>query len=467
MKLKKLLPTLVILTGILFWSCNGDDDQPFAPGVRLSAPMDTYGEGAGAIEVTFTATGAFDRDVVLTYEITGSAVPGEDYQAPAGSVTLGAGALTVTERLVLLDNDEVQPDRELLITLTAVDGGTDFIGSPSSLTLTLTDDDSFPFEDGILVLHEGNFFGGNASVSFVSSDLNTVNNGIFRAVNDRALGDVGQSMAFLGDRAYIVVNNSQTVEVVNRYSFESLGTVESGLLNPRHMAFANGRGYLTNWGDGTDPDDDYVAVIDLESFTVEATIPVPEGPEKILADGNTLYVAHQGGFNQNNIVSVIDAGSNSIQASIPVADRPNSMQLVGDVLWVLSGGNPAFTGNETAGQLDRINTATGAVEATFPFGVTDHPTSLSADGDILYYQLSGDIYAINTTDTRLPQAADIPGVSFYGMTVNDGRLYGVDAADFASNGFLQVYDLSDKTLIQSLEVSLIPGAVYFNGRFEF
>jgi YVTN family beta-propeller protein len=467
MKAKRLMLTAAALAGMFFYSCNNDDDQPFDPGVSVSTPEDTYPEGSGPIAVTFTTTDTFNSDVLLTYEITGSAVPGVDYQAPAGSVTLSAGELTATENIVLLDNDEVQPEREMIITITAVDGGTDFIGSPSAVTLTLTDNDAFPFENGILVLHEGNFFGGNASVSFVSEDLGTVTNGIFSEVNGRPLGDVAQSMAFLGDLAYIVVNNSQTVEVVNRYTMESEATVDGGLLNPRYMAFANGKGYVTNLGDGTNPDDDFVAVIDLESHTVESTIPVPEGPEWILADGNTLYVAHQGGFNQNNIVSVIGAGSNSIEATIPVADRPNSMQLIGNALWVLSGGNPAFTGNETAGQLDRINTATGAVEATFAFGVTDHPNYLSADGDTLYYLLNGEVFALNTSDTTLPEVAEISGVFFYDMTVSDGRLYGVDAADFVSNGSLQVYNLSDNALVGSQEVSIIPGGVYFNGDFEF
>ena len=35
------------------------------------------------------------------------------------------------------------------------------------------------YENGLLISHEGNFFGGNASVSYVSGDLNTVENNVF------------------------------------------------------------------------------------------------------------------------------------------------------------------------------------------------------------------------------------------------------------------------------------------------
>ena len=456
-----------ILAGLLFVACSDDDDQPAAPGVSVTVTQDTFSEGDGIVTLTFSTTDTFATDVVLTFEVSGSATEGEDFTLLLGTLTLGAGQSSVTQDFVLNDDDIVEENEEIIITLTDVSGASGFISSNNSVTITITDNDSFAFENGILVLHEGNFFGGNASVSFVSEDLSSVTNGIFNDITGEALGDVAQSMAFDGDLAYIVVNNSQKVEVVNRFSFESVGTVDTGLLNPRYITFANDKGYVTNWGDGSNPDDDYVAVIDLTNLTVESTIPVPEGPEWIVNNGNTLYVAHQGGFNQNNIVSVIDAATNTAGAPITVADRPNSMQLVNDELWVLSGGNPAFTGNETAGQLDKIDLATNTVEETFEFSQTEHPNYLSVDGNSLYYLLSGSVFKLDVSDTALPMTAEISGVAFYDMTVNNGNLYGVDAKDFASNGSLEIYDLSDNSLTESLDVSIIPGAVYFNGAFSF
>ena len=453
--------------GLFISSCSNDDNEPIIPGITVSTTEDTYSEGDGTITVTFTSNETFANNVTVNYEVTGTATEGEDFESLSGSLTLNAGENSITESLTFIDDEDVEQQETIIISVVSVDGETDLITSDSSITLNLNDNDSFAYENGILVMHEGNFFGGNASVSFVINDLSTVSNGIFNEVNQEALGDTAQSMGFNGDLAYIVVNNSQTVEVVNRYNFESLGTVDTDLLNPRYIAFANGKGYVTNWGDGGNPVDDFVAVINLEDYTVESTIPVPEGPEWILANGNTLYVAHQGGFNQNNIVSVIDATTNTLGTPITVADRPNSMQLIGEELWVLSGGNPAFTGNETAGQLDKINTTTNTVDDTFEFAVTEHPNYLSADGSTLYYLLGGEVYTLATTDTALPTSSIISGAFFYDMTVNEGRLYGVDAKDFVSNGSLEVYDLSNNSLLESLEVSIIPGAVYFNGSFEF
>lgn len=343
------------------------------------------------------------------------------------------------------------------------DGGP---GSPETGT------DPLAFENGILIVNEGNFGAGNASVSFIPDDLGETQNGIFARVNGTdAWGDTAQSMAFTDDVAYIVLNGSQKIEVVDRYTFESIATIggpdKDDFLNPRYMAIANGRGYVTNWGDGTNPDDDYIAVINLETNTVESKIPVAEGPEHLLAKDNTLYVALLGGFNFNNSVSVIDAVSNTVTDSIEVADAPNSLQLDAEGnLWVLSGGKPAYTEDETAGQLDKIDTATNTVIKTFAMAATEHPGYLSFDADVLYYTVAENIFKMDVSSTGLAAEAVITGTSFYDMTVNEGRLYGTDAKDFAGNGTLEIYDLSDNSLITSKEVGINPGAIYFNGAAE-
>lgn len=335
-----------------------------------------------------------------------------------------------------------------------------------------TGTDPLSYENGIIIVNEGNFGAGNTSVSFISDDFGEVQNEIFRAVNEvDSWGDTAQSMAFNGDLAYIVVNGSQKVEVVNRYTFAAVATIggsdKTDFLNPRYMAIANGKGYVTNWGDGTNPDDDFVAVVNLENNTVETKIAVAEGPERLLVRDNTLYVALLGGFNFSNSVAVIDATSNTVTSSVTVADGPNSLQLDAEGnLWVLSGGKPAYTEDETAGQLDKIDTSSNTVVETFTLASTEHPGYLSYDADALYYSMGGSIFKMDVSGTILPEEVVLTGTSFYDMTVNDGKLYGADAKDFSSNGALEIYDLSDNSLITSKEVGINPGAIYFNGTAE-
>ncbi|MBD1261160.1 YncE family protein [Maribacter polysiphoniae] len=470
MKFKHFFITAA-LASFVFVGCDNDDDddQPVIGALEVSTATDTNEEGVGTVEINFSTAMAMDTDVTISYEVTGTATSGEDYEALPGSIVLPAGDLSIAQSLTLIDDEEIEPFETLVLTIKTITGGEDLvIGVKDAVTLTITDNDSYPYENGIIVTHEGNFFQGNASVSFVSNDYATVQNDVYATVNDvDSWADNIQSMAFNGEFGYIVVNNSQKVEVVNRYTFESVATIDKELLNPRYMAIANGKGYVTNWGDGSDTEDDYVAVIDLDENTVVSKIPVAEGPERLVVKENTIYVAMQGGYNQNNIVTVIDATTNTVTTTVTVGDRPNSIQLDAEGnLWVLSGGNPAWTGNETLAQLDKINTADNTVADTFDFAATEHPGALVVEGSSLYYYMSSSVYAMEASSAALPETGIITGLSFYDMAVNDGKLYGVDAKDYTSNGSLEIYDLSDYSLLASKEVSIIPGEIYFNGTAE-
>jgi len=135
-----------------------------------------------------------------------------------------------------------------------------FILSVLFLTSCSTDDDTTSeskgdYENGILISGEGSPSTGTGSVSFVSDDLLTTDNLIYKNVNTTELGTFLQSMAFDDDRAFIVVDNANTITVVDRYTFEELGTITTDLVKPRYMVTIENKGYVTNWG-ATDDDTD-------------------------------------------------------------------------------------------------------------------------------------------------------------------------------------------------------------------
>ena len=312
-----------------------------------------------------------------------------------------------------------------------------------------------------MITNEGPFGTGTGAISFLSNETEVIENNIYQNVNNLELGNIVQSMYLSNDLAYIVVNNSNKIVAVNRYTFEEVTRIEIGLNNPRFMTIENGKGYVTNWGDPFDDSDDFVAIIDLDANTVSSTISVSFGPEKITNIDGKVYVAHKGGFSQNNIVTVIDAASNSIITTIEVGDVPNSMVISEGDLWILSEGNPSFTGNETNGSLVKIDSGTNSVTQELNFELTQHPTNLTLEGTNLFYNLDGGIYTTDTASTSLPTNSIIDGF-FYSMTANNGKLYATDAGDFASNGTLKIFDLVTNVEIQSIEVGIIPGGVYFN-----
>jgi hypothetical protein len=319
------------------------------------------------------------------------------------------------------------------------------------------------YVDGILVSNEGPFSNGTGTVSFISNDLETLENTIYNKVNNEDLGNIVQSIGFTEGKAYVVANNSNTIAVVDRFTFEKEAVISTGLSNPRYFISVNGKGYVTNWGDAADETDDYVAIINLTTNAVEGSIPVDFGPEEITNRANTIYVAHQGGFGQNNKISVIDSDANIVSTTITIGDVPKAIQLdAANNLWVLSAGKPSFSGEETAGSLSKINTTTNEVESTLDFTTTEHPNHLGYDGTNLYYTLEGAVYSISTQAMELPTEKAFDGVGTYAMTVKDGRLYTTDAKDFASNGSLSVYNMNTKAKMKTIAVGVIPGGIYFN-----
>jgi hypothetical protein len=315
------------------------------------------------------------------------------------------------------------------------------------------------FEKGILVTNEGPFNNGSGNVTYISNDYATVAQNIFKAVNGYDLGNIVQSMGFQDENAYIVVSNSKKIEIANRYTFESVDSIISGLTNPRYFASVGNKGYVSDWGDPNDYTDDYLAVVDLRTNDIAATIPVAFGPERMAVSNNKVYVAHQGAYGQNNLISVISGAS--VEKTITVGDVPNSLVADGNFLYVLCGGNPVYTGSETAGSLVKIDMATGQVAQTFTFGVNQHPSSLTMDGTKLYYNLDGKVYQLNSSAITLPGTGIIDGF-FYTLQAKNGLLYATDAKDFASRGSLFVFDLATNQQLQEVEVGIVPGGIYFN-----
>lgn len=319
------------------------------------------------------------------------------------------------------------------------------------------------YENGIFVLNEGGFGASNASVSFIDAG-GIIYHNIYTAVNGMNLGDTAQSIGFEGDNAYIVMSGSNVIEVVNRYNFEHITTISSQLSNPRYIIFENGKGYVSNWGDPTNESDDFIAVINTLSNTVETTISVAEGPEKMASKDGILYVAQKGGWGYGNTVSVITL-SNQAVTSVSVADIPDDLVVVNDHLYVLSSGKPAWTGDETPGALTKIKLSDNTISEIFPVIDGTHPVHLIAENSTLYTTIDGAIYKMflgSTSAFSLAFSVEDQGIySIYGFEVKNGRIYVGDAGDFISNGKVYIYSTTG-TLHREYTVGIMPNGFYFN-----
>lgn len=317
------------------------------------------------------------------------------------------------------------------------------------------------FDDGVFILNEGMAGTNTASVSFLD-DTNTLSNGIF--VNENSglnIGQIAQGMGFEGDEAYIVSNGSSEVHIVDRVSFSHIATITEGINNPRYIEFKDGFGYVTNWGDPTDTTDDFIAVIDLENYTVVNNIAVAEGPEEIIKKGNKLFVGHQGGYGHGNTVSVIDLTDDSV-FEISLADIPNSLEVDEDYLYVLCGGKPNWTGDETIAKLFRINLNDYTAVEEFEFQIGQHPDFLEIEDGVAYYVESNNIYEFDFSSSSLPTTTFINTTNVqiaYAFSFIDGVFYLADVVDYVSDGIVYTYDATG-SLQDSYTVGLIPNEIY-------
>lgn len=322
------------------------------------------------------------------------------------------------------------------------------------------------YDDGVLILNQGGFGHGDASVSYLSDDFTTQQNNIFSLVNPSiTLGDTAQDIGFYQDLAFIVLNVSNKIEVVNRYTMAHVATISSGLDNPRYIAFSNGKGFVTNWGDGGSTTDDYVAVLNLSTYIVSTTIPVVEGPERIIEEDSKLYIAHTGGYGYGNKISVINVTTSAV-STINVGDVPNSLAIKNGFLYVICGGNPSYAPTETNGSLVKINLSTTTVTNILTFPAEKHPSNLVVDENNLLYTVDDAIYKTTLSAATLPTTplftATSQGVyGVYSFAVEDDQIYVGDAADYNSNGKVYVYSYSG-VLEHDYTVGVIPAGFYFN-----
>jgi YVTN family beta-propeller protein len=323
--------------------------------------------------------------------------------------------------------------------------------------------DSVNYTNGVFIINEGNFSRINASVTFINGKTDSVSQDIFKAANDRDLGDVAQSMKILGDKGFIVVNNSNRIEVVSLKNFKTITTI-SGFSSPRYLEFVDStKAYVTNMQKN-------ISVIDLKSMTVTKNISTPYWTETLLHYKQYMFVTCIGSFtettaNRKAQVYVIDTHTDSIVDSIPVGKEP--VGITSDrknKIWVLCTGG---YDNYEAPTLKRVDPDLRVIEKSFTFPSRQNIPSrlcINPTGDTLYYIYDG-VFQMPVNAATLPGSALIPsnGHLFYGLGVHPrtARVYVSDAVDYVQNGYAFECSSVNGQFIHTYQAGRIPGSFCF------
>jgi hypothetical protein len=332
------------------------------------------------------------------------------------------------------------------------------------ISCTKNNDDqngSFLSGNGVFIINEGNFMGGNGSLSFYSYDSLKMFNDIFLNANGRPLGDVPNSMAVAGERIYVVVNNSGKIEVLNKNTLESVKTI-TGLVAPRSISVISGtKAYVSSIYS------DSLTVIDLSDNTVSGFINIRRSSEAIEVIRSKAFVSNWVGGNE---IMVIDTDKDIVIDSVTVAMEPESMAIDRNkLLWVLCNGGWM---REHFAELIAVNTSTNEIERRLVFpSIQSSPSSLQIDGDgsTLYYLESG-VRKMKIDAASVPSVPFIEesGRFFYKMGVNpvNGDILVTDAVDYQQKGHVLIYDKTGQAVADEL-ADIIPGMICFKLNSDF
>ncbi len=315
---------------------------------------------------------------------------------------------------------------------------------------------------GVFITNEGLFNQANGSLSFFEFESETLETRIFQDANGRPLGDIFQSMTIIGDLAYLVLNNSQRVEIMDIDTRESLGAIE-GFTSPRHLLSVNDSlAYVSDLFAGQ------LSIVNLERGIITGSIPMPEDwTEEMRLMGDEVFVVAPTSFNQppNDQLYIVDTETHSLADSLTVGFSPSALAVDSDGrLWVLCSGD---SDSGTPGGLYQVDTENRKVLKTLPFPDTNvgfaPRMEASNDGSRLYY-INIDLFEVGINAEMLPAEPFIEAGArqLYGLGVEPGtgNVWLGDAVDFQSQGAALRYDALG-SLVDSVGVGISPNGFYF------
>ncbi len=332
------------------------------------------------------------------------------------------------------------------------------------------------FETGtaeMYILSEGLFNQNNSSLARYSFNRQRCTNNYFSANNQRGLGDTANDIAIYGNKIYVVVNVSSTVEVIDFPTGKSIRQISmlrdnGSSRQPRAIAFDKDKAYICSY-DGT------VARIDTTSLEIEEIVTVGRNAEDICVQNGKLYVSNSGGLDYSGpgvdtTVSVIDITTFKETKKIEVGPNPGKI-LPGleEAVYVVTRGTDIEAGDY---HLVKIDSRTDAVASTYDEKVL----SFAIDGPIAYlytYDYQSKDSAIKVFDlnagTVIRDNFITDGTAIqtpFSIQLNpfSGNVYITEAYNYTVKGDVLCFNQQGQLQYRLNDIGLNPNTVVFSDK---
>ncbi len=314
-----------------------------------------------------------------------------------------------------------------------------------------------PYDDGVIVVNEGNFNDNNGSLSLVARNSKSATVDIFQKENTRSLAGSLAGYTEVDEKGIILVDNSTAgkdmIEIVNARTFKSIATIKDDIENPREAAkVGTNKIYVTCWGTNSDFSfkTSYIAVVDLTTNKVTKKIPLGTDCESVTVVGTNAIVGTI--YNNRKNISVVDTQKDEITASVEVGPNPGSFVVdAANKIWMLAGK-----------EIILFNPTTKMVESKLKAGTADktpNSLSISKDKKTLYYNYNSEVVSLNIADgsTKTFIKRKFNAVGF---DDESNQVYTTLIPSYKQAGFIFRYQ-TNGTLIDSVKVEIAPVGFFF------
>ena len=193
------------------------------------------------------------------------------------------------------------------------------------------------YSTGAYVVNAGNM-GSNIESSLTAIDYasSTATQNVFKTANGRILGNTANDGIVYGNKIYLAVDQSNTIEVIDKKTKKSIKQIKTTELlgnaegaDPRHIIADGGKVYFTTYGG-------YVAAVDTTDFALQKKWQVGNYPEGLVIGNGNLYVANSNYAAGGGNISCINLSNDKVETkNIEGVNNPTGIYYASGLLYVL------------------------------------------------------------------------------------------------------------------------------------
>ena len=193
------------------------------------------------------------------------------------------------------------------------------------------------YSTGAYVVNSGNMYSNiESSLTAIDYASSTATQNVFKTANGRSLGNTANDGIVYGNKIYLAVDQSNTIEVIDKKTKQSIKQIKTTELlgnaegaEPRHIIADGGKVYFTTYGG-------YVAAVDTTSFALQKKWQVGSYPEGLVIGNGNLYVANSNYGAGGGNISCINLSNDNVETkNIEGVNNPTSIYYAAGLLYVL------------------------------------------------------------------------------------------------------------------------------------